>query len=240
MARNASADAIARVQQYVNDNPNDANGHVILGALKFQSKDYRSAQAELEHAIQIDPKNIQAYLRLGKVFEAQGQTDLALARYQAALDQQPRFAPLASMVGDLYLNKGDLETARKYYAQALSADPNFAIANANMAWVDAQQGKNLDVALGMAQKAKSLMPDLPSITDTLGWVMYKRGDYNAAIPLFQECTQKTPDSAQYRYHLGVALMASGQNAKGKEQLQTALRLKLSDPDASQARELIAR
>jgi tetratricopeptide (TPR) repeat protein len=239
VARDQSAKAVARVQQYVNANPDDANGRVVLGALNFQSKDYTSAQAEFERAIEIDPKNIQAYLRLGKIFETRGETELALSRYQKALDQQPNLAPLAAMVGNLYLHKGDLETARKYYAQALSSDPNFAIANANMAWVDAQQGKNLDVALGLAQKAKSLMPELPSITDTLGWVMYKRGNYEAAVPLFQECIKNTPDSAQFRYHLGMTLMASGQKAKGKEQLQTALRLNLNPADAQQARGVLS-
>ena len=87
------------------------------------------------------------------------------------------------MVGNLYLGKGDLEGARKYYTRVLQADPNFVVANANLAWVDAQEGKDLDVALGMAQKAKSLMPDQPSITDTLAWVMYKKGNYASAIPL---------------------------------------------------------
>ena len=38
----------------------------------------------------------------------------------------------------------------------------FAVANANIAWVDAQESKDLDVALGLAQKAKSEMPDVPS------------------------------------------------------------------------------
>jgi hypothetical protein len=54
-----------------------------------------------------------------------------------------------------------------------------------MAWVDAQEGKNLDVALGMAQKAKSLLPELPSATDTLAWVMYKKGNYGGALPLYR-------------------------------------------------------
>ena len=66
------------------------------------------------------------------------------------------------------------------------------------------------------------------------------GRSGRAIPLFEECTQKTPDSAQYRYHLGAALIASGKKVKGIEQLQAALRLKLSESDALQARELIAR
>jgi tetratricopeptide (TPR) repeat protein len=133
-----------------------------------------------------------------------------------------------------------LEAARKYYAQTLEADPNFAIANANMAWVDAQQGKDLDVALDMAQKAKSMMPEQPSVTDTLAWVMYKRGNYAGAMPLFQECVQKSPNSAEFHYHLGMTLLATGQEAKGKEQLEAALRMKLDTADAQQAQQTLAK
>jgi tetratricopeptide (TPR) repeat protein len=233
-ARNQSANALARVQQFVSANPNDANGHVILGALNFESQNYSSARSEFERAIQLDPKHVQAYLRLGKVYEAEGQTDLAIVRYQKALDLQPKFAALATMVGNFYLNKGDLETARKYFGQALEADPNFAIANANLAWIDAEEGKNLDVALGRAQKAKSLMPESPAITDTLAWVLYKKGNYAGAAPLLQECVQKSPNAAEFRYHLGMTLMAAGQKSRGREELQTALRMRLGSSEAQQA------
>src|ERR1700745_119845 len=104
-----------------------------------------------------------------------------------------------------------------------------------MAWVDAQEGKNLDVALGMAQKAKSLMPEVPSISDTLAWVMYKKGNYSGAIPLLQDCVKKSPDSAQFRYTLGLVLWAAGQKEAGKTQLQAALQMnKLEAADKEQA------
>jgi tetratricopeptide (TPR) repeat protein len=238
-AKNQSSLAASRVQQYVTANPGDASGHVLLGALHSQSKNYDAAQKEFERSIELDPNNVQAYLRLGQIYEVQGQADFAIQRYQKALDLQPKLAALSTMIGNLYLNKKDLGTARKYYAQALEADPNFAIANANIAWVDAQQGKNLDVALGRAQKAKSLMPDLPSITDTLAWVMYKRGNYEQAVPLLQDCIQKAPDSSQFHYHLGLTLIAAGQKAKGREQLESALRLKLDNADAQEAHQVLA-
>jgi tetratricopeptide (TPR) repeat protein len=235
VTRQQALKAIARVQQFVDANPNNAQGHVILGALQFDAKNPSAARSEFERAIQIDPKNVQGYLQMGRVYQEENQTDAAIGQYQKALDLQPKSPALVTMVGNLYLNKGDLETARSYYARALEADPNFAVANANMAWTYAQEGKNLDVALGMAQKAKSLLPEVPSISDTLGWVMYKKRNYSGAIPIFEECVKETPDSAEFHYHLGMALVASGQKDKGKSQLQAALQMnKLDTADKEQA------
>jgi tetratricopeptide (TPR) repeat protein len=235
VGRQQAPKAIALAQQFVGAHPDNAQGHVILGALQFDSKNTSAAQVEFERAIQIDPKNVQGYLRMGGVYREMNQTDAAMGQYQKALDLQPGSARLITFVGNLYLEKNDLETARKYYARALEADPNFAVANANMAWIDAQEGKDLDVALGMAQKAKSLMPEVATISDTLAWVMYKRGDYSGAIPLLEECVKKTPDSAQFRYHLGLALMAAGQKEPSRTQLQAALQLnKLGPADREQA------
>jgi len=240
IARMQSGHALDRVLQYVTGNPNDASGHVILGEVNFQLKNYNSAEAEYGRAIQIDPKDQQAYLKLGEVFQVDGQTERALASYQQGLNLQSQFAPLITVIGNVYLSKGDLETARKYYARALVADPNFAVANANMAWIDAQEGRDLDVALEMAKKAKSMMPELSSVTDTLAWVMYKSGNYAGAVPLLRECVQKSPDMAECHYHFGMTLLATGQEAKGKEQLEAALRMKLDSTDAQQAQQTLAK
>ena len=241
VARQQALKAIALAQKFVDANPNNSQGHIILGTLQFDFKNTSAAQAEFERAIQIDPKNVQGYLRMGGVYQEKDQTDAAIGEYQQALELQPKLAPLATMVGNLYLYKGDLATARKYYERALQEDPDFAVANANMAWVDAQEGKDLDVALGMAQKAKSEMPEVPSISDTLAWVMYKRGNYSGAIPLLEECVKKTPDSTQFHYHLGLALMAAGQKEPGKAQLQVALQTnKLGAADQEEAKQALGR
>jgi tetratricopeptide (TPR) repeat protein len=147
---------------------------------------------------------------------------------------------LETLVGNLYLDKGDLAAARKHYEQALAINPNFAIAASNLAWVYTKQGGNLDVALGLAQKAKQLMPELDSITDTLAWVQYKKGSFISAKPLLQECVRKAPQYATYRYHLGMVLAATGEKAKAKSELEAALRMKLSAEDATDARQALAK
>jgi cellulose synthase operon protein C len=239
VARQQAPKAIALAQKFIDAHPSNAQGHLILGSLQFDAKNNSAAEAEFERAIQIEPNNVQGYLRMGRVYQEKNQPDAAIGQYEKALELQPRFAPLVTMVGYLYVDKGDLETARKYFARALEADPNFAEANANMAWVDAQEGKDLDVALGLAQKAKSLKPEVPSISDTLAWVMYKKGNYSGAIPLLQDCVKKNPDSAQFRYHLGLALIAAGQKEPGKAQLEAALQMnKLRAADKQQAQQAL--
>jgi tetratricopeptide (TPR) repeat protein len=108
-----------------------------------------------------------------------------------------------------------------------------------LAWVYAEENTNLDVAVSLAQKAKQLLPDLDSISDTLAWVYYKKGNYSGAVPLLQECVEKAPDRASYRYHLGMVLLADGEKQRARQQLEAALRLKLAGNDAQQARQALA-
>ncbi len=100
-------------------------------------------------------------------------------------------------------------------------------------------GGNLDLALGLAQKAKELLPDSPSTSDTLAWVQYKKGLHEAALPLLKECVRKAPDKPIYHYHLGMALLAAGEGREAKTHLETALRLKLGTAEAGEARTALA-
>jgi len=236
VSRGQTKKAIARVQQFVNDNPGSARGHMVLGILQFDSQNSSAAQAEFERAIQIDPAFVQGYLQAGGNNLEKNSTEPAIEHDQKA----SKSAAIITLVGNFYLQKDDMETARKYYARALEVDPDSQAANANMAWVDAQQGKDLDVALNMAKKAKSRAPGDPAISDILAWVLFKRGSYSEAIPLLEEAVKKNPDSAQFRYHLGLALIADGKKAQGKAELQAALRIdKLRPADKEQAKQTLA-
>jgi tetratricopeptide (TPR) repeat protein len=236
VSRGQREKAVRLVQQFVQANLDNAQAHVKLATLKLNSKDMSAAQKELERAIQIDPKNVLAHVRLGGIYEAQNEAEAAIAQYKAALALQPKSASLMTLMGNLYLKRNDFDTARKYYVQALDADPDFPVANANLAWIDAENGKDLDRALSMARKAQSVMPDEPAISDVLAWVMYQQGNYAWAIPLLQECVKKQPESAQYRYHLGLALLAAGQKQDGRSQLEAALeKNKLRPAEQEQAR-----
>ena len=71
-------------------------------------------------------------------------------------------------------------------------------------------------------------------------MQYKRGNYSIAIGLLDEAVKKNPQSAQYRYHLGMALSAAGDHDRAKVELQKALTLNLGGDDAQQAQLTLAK
>ena len=88
---------------------------------------------------------------------------------------------------------------------------NFAPAANNLAYNYAQHGGNLDVALGLAQKAREANPNDPGIADTLGWIHYKKGTYATAVALLKESNEKFKgQNPTVLYHLGLAYDKSGE------------------------------
>jgi len=93
--------------------------------------------------------------------------------------------------------------------------------------------------LSLAQKAKQLLPDYDSVSDTLAWIYYQKGNYAGAVPLLQDCVERAPMDATFRYHFGMTLLASGEKGKAKQQLAAALGLKLAGEDEKQARQALS-
>lgn len=238
-SRNEPAKAMTLVQQFLATYPDDAPATLLLGSLYSGAKQYDQARQEVEHALALDPNLAAAYLALGKLDQIRGDRDTAISNYEKALSLQPNGVPLLTLIGNLYLDKPDFTNARKYYERALALDSDFAPALANLAYAEAQQGGELNVALGLAQKAKSLLPNVDAITDTLAWIEYLKGDLGQAVPAFRDCVRKDPGRASYRYHLGMALLAEGDRSGAKNSLEAALKLHLAGSDAERAREILA-
>ncbi|MGC1105169.1 MAG: tetratricopeptide repeat protein [Candidatus Acidiferrales bacterium] len=231
--------ANALATQFLAQNPNEAGAHLLMGQIDMLDKNSSAALSETQKALQLSPKSAGAYIQMGQIYRDQGNNNAAVQAYEQGMTLTQPSAPLIAVIGNIYMAEGDLTKASSEFQKALSIDPNFVIAANNLAWIYAEQGQNLDVALGLAQKAKAEQPEVPSFSDTLAWVMFRKGDYAGALPLLQYCVKKVPDSAQFHFHLGMVLVADGQKTEGKAQLQAALHMNLDNQDAEQARKALS-
>jgi Flp pilus assembly protein TadD len=145
-----------------------------------------------------------------------------------------------TLIGLLFESQNKVEEARKRYEKALSLDSTAPIAANNLAWLMAEHGGNLDVALQLAQTAKAKLPDAPEVSDTLGWVYYKKELFDQAVTALAESTAKRPDVAMYHYHLGLSLAKKGDGSRARDSLTTALKLDSKAAQADEARGVLAR
>jgi tetratricopeptide (TPR) repeat protein len=139
--------------------------------------------------------------------------DKTAATYERALLVRPTEARLHHLLGVLYELSGESDRAIERYEEAIRYNAELAEAKNNLAYLYANSGRNVDRALDLAQDAKAMLPDNPSVADTLGWVLYKRGVPSAAIGYLKEAEAGTDPKdaslAEVRHHLAQAYAANG-------------------------------
>ena len=249
--RNQTAQAHARIDQSIAVQPNNASLHFLKGQIYGYERNAGAAEAEFRRALEIDPNYLAAYSALGALFVNTNQQERAITEYTRIVERRPDNAAAYTLIGMLEMNRQNIDAAIDNYKKALAKDENAVFAANNLAWLYAEYGKgNMDEAVRLAQGAVQANPGVPSFSDTLGWVYYKKGLYGAAAEQLKKAVAvddaaarrgNGQPSATYRFHLGVALAARGDKAGARKELETALRLggKVSFPEADEARKALA-
>ena len=189
--------------------------------------------------IELAPAYMEAYAALGDLYVRQGKLAGALAEYDGLTARQPKNVSAHTMVAMLLQVQGRMDEARVRYERILEIDRRAVVAANNLAFMHAESGTNLDVALSLAQAAKAQAPEDADVDDTLGWVYVKRRLANLAVEPLERSVKKDPTNAQFHYHLGVAYQQTGDRTKAREALDRALALGLSNSEAAEATKVLA-
>lgn len=238
MAMKKPDEGLAEVESYVHASPKWAPGYEVLGQLQALAGRTSDAESSLKTAINIDPSLTGAQLLLSDLEKYQGNLDEAMSQLSNLARSQPQSVEAQVRMGQIAELKQDWNAAESYYSKALQLAPTNVIAKNNLAWVYAEHGGNLDMALKLAQEAKAADPNDPNISDTLAWILVKKQIYGTAIQLLRNSVQEDPKNASYSYHLGVAYYGAGQKAEAERSLQSALKLQPDFANAADARHLL--
>jgi tetratricopeptide (TPR) repeat protein len=164
--------------------------------------------------------------------------DKAKNKYLEALEKAPNTLFSLMALGMISESEKDYTKAQEYYEKVLKINPDFPPAANNLAYIYAERGGNIDVALTLAQKAKEQAPDDPHISDTLGWIYYKKNVFSRAVVYLKEAEEKMPNEPLIKYHLGMAYYKNGNRPLAKKALVEALKLEPNFPGADEARDTL--
>jgi len=97
---------------------------------------------------------------------------------------------------------GEWEEAKTLFLQLLKKNPHDTFTLNYVSYKLALKNQELELALDLIKKALILDPDNGYFLDTLGWVEYKRNNFNSAVYFLEKSVSILPRSAEVIDHLG--------------------------------------
>ena len=203
--------------------------------LDSAGKHEEAAQA-CRDILRAHPAFVFARLLLAECQQRSGKTEEAIHSFDEALKEAP-----PEMIGvvqlrraELLANSGRQEEAIAGYEGIISPPALAAVASNELAWLYATKRNDPDSALPIAAQAVKLSPNDPAILDTLGWVLYMKGENDKALAIFRKAKSALPGNPTVRYHLGLALLKIGRRDDAKAEFEEALALSKDFPEAADA------
>ena len=120
--------------------------------------------------------------------------------------------------------------------RVVNLDPDHADALNYLGYTYAEMGIHLDEAEQLIRSALQNKPENGYITDSMGWVYYKQGEYAKALTELLKAFQNLPDDPTIAEHIGDVYAALNENSKAIEYYNKALGLEKKEDKKKQVEE----
>jgi tetratricopeptide (TPR) repeat protein len=240
MAQQKPDSAMQLLEKEIALQPDRIDYHVAYANVAVRSGKYDIAIREYKKYLDKLPNSPGVHLRLGETFRRKGDLNAALESFQKAKASDPKNPVVQVQLAMMLEVLGRRDEARPVYDEILQIQPDNVIALNNLAYALAEEGKDLDKALGLAERAKKVLPNDPNVADTLGWIYIRKNLSDNAIQIFNDLTAKHPTSSTFHYHLGMAYVQKGDKLQARRALDAALRNKPAKAEEEKIRALMAK
>lgn len=230
--------ALQRLQKFMEKNPGALEPNLLLAMVHLAQGDAKQAYDILKKTIEAHPDFDKAYVLLANAYKEANQPKLALEVAQKLLAKFPGQPGSLMLVAIIYDGMKDFPSARDAYEKVLKITPDNGVALNNLACLYADHAQ-LDKAAELARRARELQPRNPSTADTLGWILYKRGDYAQALGFIQESVAAFSGNAEIQMHYGLARYMMGDEDIARASLKYAAQSKDEFSDKKEAAECLA-
>jgi len=232
--------ALARVKKEVEKQPKAGQPLLLLAMVHLSQRKTDEGEAAILKALELEPNLPSAYNMLVQLYIASNRHKDALEKLEANAIKNPKDQATLMQIGMLHEGMTNYTAARDAYEKLIDVNPDLYAPLNNLAYLYSERFGQLDKAADLAKRARKLSED-PSTADTLGWILYKKQDYAAALPLLQESASSTALSSnpEVIFHLGMAQSMMGEESRARASLQRAIESSVAFPGKEAGRSRLA-
>jgi eukaryotic-like serine/threonine-protein kinase len=181
----AMPQAKAAAERALNIDPNLAEAHASLAAIRFYHLETDGVEAEFRRAIELDPGYATALHWYALSLAAQGRKEESLTEIKLAQEIDPRSLIINANVGWCYYVAGDWDRAIEEEKNTLRLGPGFIVAHGYLGQAYLEKKMN-DQALDEFRQTVSLAPGAMSRKAELGAAYARAGKVQQAHEILQE------------------------------------------------------
>jgi tetratricopeptide (TPR) repeat protein len=185
----------------------------------------------LEDALEKIPENPELYFYLGYFHEDLHQYAKAESVLKEGLEITPENPRLHFRLGVVYDKWGKKDLSIQEMKKVIGIDPQDAHALNYLGYTYLDMDINLGEAEKLIRKAMELEPMDGYITDSLGWLFYKKGKFEEALATLEKAISLVPDDPIILEHIGDVHKKINNREKAIEFYKKALKKKEKDTEA---------
>ena len=185
----------ARLYSQVKSGPNVVISQRRASALiAYELDDPQKALQQLEEFGNSSPSHgIDMVFARAQLLASLERYDEALELYDKYVSYRPDDESALLSRAELLLRMDRLDDAIAQYRAAVKRWPDSAMSLNALGYTLADRTDDYKEAEKLIRKALEYDPESPAIIDSLGWVLYKQGDYEAALGELQRAYEKLDD-----------------------------------------------
>lgn len=179
-------------RKVLSTDPDNATAHHIHGSSLQCLGDMDGAMAEYKHAIQLNDKLTESHYFLGNLYRELGKLDLSAESYARTLELNPDFFEALNNYGAVLVDLHRPYEAIDVLQKAQKLNPASCQVLCNIANYYMLM-ESTDNALYYAQKAQLLDPAFFDVLKILGYIHYKKNDYDKALAFYKQALEIRED-----------------------------------------------
>ncbi|WP_291327881.1 tetratricopeptide repeat protein [Desulfovibrio sp. UCD-KL4C] len=222
--------------------PDNARLYEMLGGVHSRRGHFAKAEESYFKAIEFAPNWLVSYMRIGDIYAAQHEIKKGIIKFENVVKKDETNPAPLFIIGLLYEKENNYKKAKDTYSRLLVKFPEFKLAANNLAYLLAEHFSDnaADIAQALKFAKIAASSQNPEALDTLGYVLYLKGDYEESLHVLNTALQIAPDFSAAVYHKALVFSRNGKKDEAKKMLTNLLKTQDNFPEKQQVKSLLVR